>query len=109
MTDPQTAASKACPSCETPLTIAPGIGPYCAVEGCLVTDDAAVWPNSPVIVVEPQAAIEKFMAVIAERDALREAGKDVMAWFYRLEGTEPSPHTALGRLAAALKTTEAEE
>jgi hypothetical protein len=34
---------KACPVCKKPLTIAGGIGPYCANKKCPVLDDALLW------------------------------------------------------------------
>ena len=38
--------------------------------------------------------------------ALADALRDVLAWFYRIEGKDPQSHTALGRAAAALADWE---
>ena len=32
-----------CPKCKKPLTVASGIGPYCANENCPVLDDYRLW------------------------------------------------------------------
>jgi hypothetical protein len=49
-----------CPCCSTPLAYAPGIGPFCGVKTCPVTDDAAIWPRQAVLVTPatpPDAAL----------------------------------------------------